>query len=188
MAEAGYEFNVITPDESIEASFDQPLPPTELVAELANRKAQAVAEELSGVDGGCIVLAADTIAECDGRILGKPKDESDARAMLSWMSGRQHYVLSGVCMKALAGGLQTSEETVVVSTTLQMAPLTEDWLEPYLKTGKWAGKAGAFGFQDGLGFVEILEGSESNVVGLPMERVSLLLAERGCLPASRYQS
>lgn len=188
LAEAGYGFEVIPPDEQVEESFDEPLPPEQLVAALAERKGVAVAEQLSSQAKAYIVLGADTVAECDGRILGKARDEQHAREMLRWMSGREHQVLSGVCLVSLASNGEQSLVIAVVTTTLQMAPLTDNWLEPYLATGKWQGKAGAFGYQDGLQFVKIISGSESNVVGLPMEHVSELLTARGCLPRNETET
>jgi septum formation protein len=116
------------------------------------------------------------VAECDGFILGKPRDEAAAREMLTQLSGREHRVLSGVCLWQSGD----SEPLVRVAVTrLQMDPLTEDQLSEYLASGGWEGKAGAFGYQDRLGWVHIIEGSESNVVGLPMELLADMLEELG---------
>ncbi|MEM8864087.1 MAG: nucleoside triphosphate pyrophosphatase [Planctomycetota bacterium] len=184
LQEAGYQFTIESPSEDAEPETIEGLSPTELVAELARLKAIDVAQRLaaSGQGADSLVLAADTVAECDGRVLGKPKDENHAREMLSWLSGREHLVLTGICLMTPDNPQPLAGEVVV--TQLVMSPLEEDWLEPFLATGGWRGKAGAFGFQDGLAFVRILNGSASNVVGLPMERVTQLLGELGCHPTA----
>ncbi len=137
--------------------------------------------QLEATDSGAaVLLAADTVAECGGRVLGKPTDEEHARAMLTELSGTEHRVFTGICL-GVSGAVVTLHSEVV-TTTLRMASLDDSWIEKYLATGLWEGKAGAFGYQDGLGFVTITEGSESNVVGLPMERVVKLLEQWNCRP------
>ncbi len=90
--------------------------------------------------------------------------------MLTTLSGREHHVLSGLCLWPVPDGRPAVRVAV---TTLRMDPLTPQKLADYLASEQWEGKAGAFGYQDGLDWVRVVEGSESNVVGLPME----LLAE-----------
>ena len=126
-----------------------------------------------------IILAADTVAECDGFILGKPRDEAQARAMLQQLSGREHRVLTGVCLWRLGD----SQPLVRVAVTrLRMDELSDQQLDEYLASGTWEGKAGSFGYQDRLGWVHIVDGSESNVVGLPMELLAEMLAELKATP------
>lgn len=176
--EAGYVFRVTPARPGVEeAGLCSDCPPSQLVADLARRKLDDVVDQLGGPDG-TVVLAADTVAECRGRVLGKPRDEDHARAILGELSGREHRVLTGVCVVGGDGAVHSEVET----TLLEMDPLDPDWLEGYLDSGKWEGKAGAFGYQDGLGFVRVLRGSETNVVGLPMGRVTTLLAARGITP------
>lgn len=340
LAEAGYDFEVVPPDQNVECGVCSESGPAGLVAELAFRKAKTVVEQLSksprspfSTPRSCVVLAADTVAECDGFILGKPRNEDDARRILTQLSGREHRVLTGVCLaplpafnplppgegrslgepgegvlvptpikKRLPSELldfarelrktQTDVETFMWSllrdrrfggfqfrrqhpvekyvldfychdqslaieidggqhntaaaraagehrtqflsqrgirvlrfwihdvfedtesvleaiwrelrrgqgtltpnpfpkgrgepptirvavTTLRMDTLTPAQLDEYLASGQWEGKAGAFGYQDRLGWVHIVEGSESNVVGLPMELVADMLSEIG---------
>jgi septum formation protein len=120
-----------------------------------------------------MILAADTVASCSGQILGKPTDEAHAVAMLKMLSGRRHDVYTGVCLWS-AGESRCLVD--VVRTELQMATLTEGMIDDYLETLLWEGKAGAFGYQDGNDWIELVgSGSESNVVGLPMERLKELL-------------
>lgn len=168
LTEAGYTFRVVAPSEAAECGAHRGESPTMLVARLACQKAADVAQR---VDEG-LILACDTVAECQGQVLGKPDDLEHARAMLATLSGREHRVLSGVCLRKVPDG-QTSVRVAV--TTLRMDTLTPGRLDDYLATGQWQGKAGAFGFQDGLDWVHVIAGSESNVVGLPMELLAEML-------------
>src|SRR5436190_23753492 len=94
---AGFNFVVIPPAEDVECGVCSEFGPAGLVADLAYRKAAAVRKTL-GKESPGLILAADTVAECDGFILGKPRDELDARTMLIQLSGREHRVLTGVCL------------------------------------------------------------------------------------------
>jgi septum formation protein len=118
-------------------------------------------------------VACDTVAECQGTILGKPADRDHARQILKTLRGREHRVYSGLCLWRRPDDWHEVEVDV---TTLVMQPLSDAELEAYLDSGAWEGKAGAFGYQDGLDWVRIVEGSASNVVGLPMERLAQMLA------------
>jgi septum formation protein len=94
--------------------------------------------------------------------------------MLTRLSGQPHRVYSGLCIWPLATGVPKTEVAV---THLQMNTLSEDALEDYLETDLWRGKAGAFGYQDGPDWLQITEGSGSNVIGLPLELLEKMLAE-----------
>jgi septum formation protein len=168
LAEAGFEMEVVPPSESAECGVCSGESPPELVARLAYQKAADVVDR--GHTG--LILACDTVAECHGQILGKPRDDAHAREMLQRLSGREHRVYSGLCLWESPGGEPRVE---VDCTVLRMDPLEGADIEQYLATGLWEGKAGAFGYQDGLDWVHIIEGSESNVVGLPMELLDRML-------------
>jgi septum formation protein len=118
------------------------------------------------------VLGCDTVAECDGQILGKPETAADARKMLELLSGREHRVLTGLCLWHSPTAVQI---TRVAITTLCMDPLTPEHVASYVASRQWEGKAGGFGYQDRLGWVHIIEGSASNVVGLPLELLAEML-------------
>ncbi len=167
---AGYEFDILAPDGSVEHGVADASSAVELVESLALAKAASVA---GTIERG-LVLAADTVAQCNGQILGKPRDVADARSMLQSLGGRIHYVHTGVCLWS-----RPDDKTLVRSDTTQllMSEFSDDRLEQYLATGDWRGKAGAFGYQDGLDWVSILDGSDSNVVGLPMELLVAMLKE-----------
>jgi len=183
LAEAGYRFQVRPPQEDVECGVCSTSGPEELVAELAFRKAAAVVRELqremaSGSPDRSqsepIVLAADTVVECNGMIFGKPRDEQDATKMLRQLSGRDHHVLTGICLWRL-GDVKPLVRVAV--THLKMDSLNDEQILEYVSTGAWESKAGAFGYQDRLGWIHIVEGSESNVVGLPMEYLDEMLIE-----------
>ncbi|HUG69204.1 MAG TPA: nucleoside triphosphate pyrophosphatase [Pirellulaceae bacterium] len=170
LEQAGYSFEVIPPHPSAECGVCSGETPNELVARLAKQKAADVA---SRVDEG-IVLACDTVAECGGQILGKPRDVEHARQMLELLSGRVHHVYSGLCLWQRPSDRVLERGDV---TKLRMEELSGVELERYLESEAWEGKAGAFGYQEGLDWLQIVAGSESNVIGLPMEKLRELLAE-----------
>ena len=166
---AGYEFTIDPASADAECGVCSRETAPELVARYAYRKAQSVIVRYDNA----MVLAADTVASCSGQILGKPKDEAHARSMLELLSGRRHDVYTGVCLWSAADKRCVVE---VVRTELQMQPLSAERIERYLDTMLWEGKAGGFGYQDGNDWIQVVgEGSESNVVGLPMERLKELL-------------
>lgn len=176
LSEAGYDFEVCPP---LDEAEPPPLPgesTRDYVARLATAKARDVARQLQGRprdDSGqrCVVVGCDTVAECGGEVLGKPVDRADARRMLELLSGREHHVLSGLCV------IEAGHERVEVDLTrLRMDRLAASDLDEYLASGQWEGKAGAFGYQDRLGWVHVVVGSESNVVGLPLELLARMLA------------
>lgn len=173
LEEAGYQFRVVEPHPGAECGVCSRESPGEMVARLARQKAADVAEQLGPqYRTGELIVACDTVAECAGSILGKPTDREHARQTLRLLSGREHRVYSGLCLWPLEGKAQTR----VARTTLRMDELSEDQLAEYLDSGLWEGKAGAFGYQDRVGWLQIVEGSESNVIGLPLELLAQMLA------------
>lgn len=169
MEEAGYDFTVMVPSQEAECGVCSGEAPAGLVAHLAYRKAADVAARVQrGTIIGC-----DTVAECLGQVLGKPCDEEHARQMLQLLRGREHRVLSGLCVWSRPEDCASVEVDV---TRLRMAAISDAELEAYLRTEAWVGKAGAFGYQDGVPWIEVLQGSESNVVGLPLELLARMLA------------
>ena len=165
---AGYSFTVMVAGVEAECGVCSRETAPEMVARYAYRKA---ADVVSRIDSG-LVLAADTVASCVGQILGKPRDQRHAEQILRLLSGRRHDVYTGVC---LWSAKQKKCLVDVVRTELEMLPLSEKMLQEYLDSMKWEGKAGAFGYQDGNDWLLVRSGSESNVVGLPMERLVELL-------------
>ena len=166
---AGYAFEVIAPSAHAEAGEPEGDATSVFVARLAVQKAADVAAR---VTGPACVIACDTVADCDGVVLGKPVDRAHAEHMLRMLSGRQHMVWSGLCLWHTG-----TQEFRVESecSTLTMSPLSESMIEAYLDSGAWQGKSGAFGYQDDHPWLQLTSGTASNVVGLPMELLSQML-------------
>ncbi len=168
LSEAGYRFEVISPAPDVEDGGSRSESVEQMVMRLARQKAADVARKVpAGTIIGC-----DTVALCKENVLGKPIHLQDARRMLQLMSGQKHQVLSGICL------WQRPSDRVMcrsATTSLAMEKLEDRQLEEYLETNQWEGKAGGFGYQDNLDWIRIVEGSESNVVGLPLELLAELL-------------
>ncbi len=141
--------------------------PAAYVERLAREKARAI----SSRDSQAEILAADTTVVIDGLILGKPVDDAEAREMLARLSGRTHEVLTGVAL--IRDGRMVS---AVETTRVRFAPMSDADIDWYIASGEPRGKAGAYAIQ-GLAsrFVDWIEGSYSNVVGLPVALVWKLL-------------
>jgi len=144
--------------------------PTAYVERLAREKAAAV--ELGDDE---VVIAADTIVELDGELFGKPTDASAAVAMLTRLAGRSHHVHTGLAVRRSVGG-NDRVDVEVVTTTVTMAPIDGELIEWYVASGEPMDKAGAYALQ-GLGdvLVEHLDGSVSNVIGLPLANLLRML-------------
>lgn len=172
---AGFRFQVIRPDiEEIAAPGEDP---TSLVKRLAQEKAAQVWE----VHPAAAVLAADTIVVLEGRILGKPADGAQARAMLEALSGRTHKVYSGVAILAPSGATRS----LCVQTEVRFRALALDEIERYVLSGEPLDKAGAYGIQEGAaGFVHSIDGSYTNVVGLPLAETLEAFRELGIVPGA----
>ena len=180
LAEAGFCFDVISASDAAEDGIRADETPGEFVARQAYQKANDVAGQLRrgeiALDNlrPTIIIGCDTVAVCEGEVLGKPCDMADARRMLQRLGGNRHEALSGLCLLNMTSG-KTQIETH--RTILYMRPWDEASLEIYLALRQWEGKAGAFGYQDGIDWLEIVEGSESNVVGLPLELLARMIDE-----------
>ena len=148
-----------------------------MVARLAEAKARAVAG-LVGEGKPAIIIGADTAVELDGEIFGKPRDAADAREMLSYLSGRTHFVLTGIFVLRLPDGATRS---AVERTAVTFAPLDPSEIEAYVTSGEPFDKAGGYAIQGRAGrYIPRIEGCYFNVVGLPLARLRALLGELGC--------
>ena len=163
---AGLEFTVrsMEVDESVEGDE----PPRHYVHRLAEKKALAVT---LGPDE--VILSADTTVALGNEILGKPNDDADARRMLEKLSGRRHDVYTGVCLRSAR---RISTQTAC--TGVWFESLSADEIEEYVRSGEPLDKAGAYAIQ-GLAskFIPRIDGSYSNVVGLPVDLVYRMLRE-----------
>jgi septum formation protein len=178
LAAAGIPFQVSVADvdERLETGED----PERYVRRVATDKARAVAATAHSK----AVLAADTVVLVDGQVLGKPQDLEDARRMLRLLSGRTHQVLTAVTLLTAPSpqGGSPGIDTEVAVTSVEFAPLEVGEIEWYVATGEPADKAGAYAIQ-GLGsrFVTRIDGSYSNVVGLPVGLVYRMCTRAGLL-------
>jgi septum formation protein len=150
---------------------DEAMDPEETPDGYVRRVAQLKAETVLSRAAGRPVLGADTVVLVDNHVLGKPKDGEEARRMLQMLSGREHMVMTGICLinpAASSGRAQTG----VSRTKVEFAALTDEEIEWYVATGEPVAHAGAYAIQ-GLAarFVKRIEGSYSNVAGLPVESV-----------------
>ncbi|MDI9591341.1 MAG: Maf family protein [Acidobacteriota bacterium] len=145
--------------------------PQDLVRRLAREKARHV-HERHGVGEDGFLLAADTIVWMGDEALGKPADETDARAMLRALSGRTHQVSTGVCLLCQPPGSACLESSFVDTTSVTFHDLTDGQIDAYVSSGECAGKAGSYAIQ-GIGrlLVRGIAGDYGNVVGLPTCRV-----------------
>ena len=152
----------------IDEAMDPAKPPAEEVARVSLAKALAVPREETDV-----VIAADTIVVLDGRVLGKPADKAEARAMLTALSGKTHQVMTGVTV--LQGNKSRTHTEI---TEVFFRPLSQKEIDRYVESGEPMDKAGAYGIQGGASlFVEKLHGDYYNVMGLPVCRLWQMLED-----------
>jgi septum formation protein len=176
LREAGYEFTVFP------ANIDEEIYPNLLPVELARHLSFEKAKAVAGRFAGDVVLAADTVVAFGDRSLGKPEDADDAKKMLSLLSWTTHIVITGVTVMQKESEVQ---QTRHVMSAVRMKKLTAKEIEDYVASRLWEGKAGGYGIQDKDPFVEKVSGSYSNIVGLPMEVVSKMLAEVGIVAVKK---
>jgi septum formation protein len=167
---AGMAFDVYAPQ------VDEARHPQEtadvMVARLAEAKARATVE-LVGKAKPAIIIGADTAVELDGEIFGKPRDAAHAREMLSSLSGRTHFVMTGICVLRLP---DSATRSAVERTAVTFAPLDPSEIEAYVRSGEPFDKAGGYAIQGRAGsYIPRLEGCYFNVVGLPLARLHRLL-------------
>ena len=164
------DFQILSPD--VDETVEPGLSPARMVETLSLRKARAAAGRAGADD---LILAADTVVALDGRVLGKPRDQGEAFAMLSALSGREHRVYTGVTV--LGGGQAATEHE---ETAVAFRALSPEEIRDYIATGEPMDKAGAYGIQ-GVGalLVQGIRGDYCNVVGLPLFRLGRMLSGFG---------
>lgn len=151
--------------------------PEEYVRRVAREKAAAGLERLKGTPGA-LVLAGDTEVVLDDDVFGKPQDAADAAAMLGRLSGRQHRVLSAICLASSQGSAEALCESEVTFARLDATTIAR-----YVAGGEPMGRAGAYAIQgDAQQFISHLSGSYSGVMGLPLYETAQLLRQHGALP------
>jgi len=177
LRQAGYRFEVRPPPIEDRGVTGAPTPGA-YVESLAYLKAMAAARGHRLTEG--LVLGADTIVELAGRIIGKPADEADARRILSELSGSEHRVLTGVALVDVAKSRRVLAHDV---TRIRMRRIAPGEIDAYVAGGEAMGKAGAYALQEtGDRYVEAIDGSLTNVVGLPMELLERMIRATGYKP------
>ena len=172
MEEEGIRFRVVVP-ETDEWDFrtHPELAPVDIARANARHKAEAVGRR----HPADIILAADTVVYCDGRLLGKPLNSEEAVSMLKWLSARTHEVMTAV---ALCDPARRCIHEQVARTQVTFRALNEPLIRNYIGKVNVMDKAGAYAMQEhGSDLIERIEGSKTNVIGLPMEIVRHLLAD-----------
>ncbi len=171
LEKTGLKFKVVKSD--FEEYVDTKLTPHELVKKLSLEKAKAVFENHKD----SIIIAADTIVVCDGKILGKPRDKKNARAMLKFLSGKSHLIITGftIISSDLKKSITKSQETKV-----WMRKISKTEIDSYVKTKEPYDKAGAYAIQ-GIAkkFIEKVEGDMLNAIGLPLNSLMFELKKLG---------
>lgn len=149
----------------VEESYPDDLPLEETATYIARKKAVPYKELIKPDE---LVITADTVVICEGKVLGKPKNTYDAREMLKLISGKTHQVITGVCFTT-----KEKEKSFSVSTHVTFANLTDDEIDYYITNYKPFDKAGAYGIQEWIGYIGVtrLEGSYFNVMGFPVQRI-----------------
>lgn len=165
----GLNFRVMTKD--VDESYPENLSPTEVAEYIATKKAKAFDSEINDE----ILITADTIVAIDNEILGKPVDAADAFRMLKLLSGRAHDVHTGVALLH-----QHNVVSFVDTTKVYFRELSDDEINYYIENYQPYDKAGAYGIQEWIGLTAVtrLEGSYTNVMGLPTEKLYLYLLQK----------
>jgi len=174
LASLGLQFEV-RPSRDKEPEWRQGIEPAKYAVQLAKNKGEDAAREFENA----VILSADTIVVLDDQVLGKPSDKQDGLRMLLELKGKPHVVITGLFIQCRAIGLFKQE---TVATKVFMADFPEEVLSSYMATGEGLDKAGSYAVQ-GIGsfLVERIEGSHTNVIGLPVTEVVNILLDAGLL-------
>lgn len=166
----------LSPDAVVPAEIDETPRPRELPAKYVQRLAEAKAAAVARARPGAFVLAADTAVACGRRILPKAEDEATAARCLDLLSGRRHRVMTGIAVVAPDGRTRSR----IVTSAVRFKLLGPADKRAYLATGEWQGKAGGYAIQGHAArLIPWIEGSYSNIVGLPLAEAADLLAGLG---------
>ena len=171
MSDAGYEFTVVLPEVDESAFAAEKTDPVEYAKRLALAKAKSVAQK----HPASFVIGADTIVDFQGRIIGKAADAKEAEQITGKLFSEPHKVITGIAIVRLSDGTELIRSD---STTVYPRKMTPGQIADHVRGGSWRDKAGAYAIQEtGDEFVEKIEGSLTNVMGLPMELLESLLTQ-----------
>jgi len=173
LTEAGYKFTVVSPEIDESAFLSEHISPCEYAKRLALAKAKNVAARFPD----CLVIGADTVVDFNGQMFGKPADAKEAEQITKKLFSAPHKVITAVAIVRLSDGTEIIESE---TTAVYPKKMTAEQIARHIKSGSWQDKAGAYAIQeDGDEFIEKIEGSLTNVMGLPMELLQRLLERIG---------
>lgn len=179
LAEAGYKFTSVSPNIDESAFSPDKISPCEYAKRLALAKAKSVAHQATAGSAqtrkhpDCLVIGADTIVDFCGQIIGKPNDAKEAEEITRKLFSRPHKVITAVAIIRFSDGTEIIESD---STTIYPKKITDEQIAEHIKSGSWQDKAGAYAIKEKDDeFIERIEGSLTNVMGLPMELLNRLL-------------
>lgn len=169
---SGIFFEVLVTNVDEEKFKEKISDPISLVKELARAKAIYAKHELMKRSSHAIIIAADTIVELNGEIIGKAKNEKEAFKMLKNLVGKKHNLITGIAIT------ESDNPKIIIDydiTKVEFLMLSDEEINDYVKTGEWKGRAGAYSINDKAGlFVNKINGSSSNVIGFPMHKLYLI--------------
>ena len=166
----------VTPS-TIEEVLDIGFRPEENARNIARAKAESIAPNFPD----CWVIGADTLVSMDDEIFQKPEDEKDAERILKRLSGREHMVVTGICV---VGPKKTLDKIAI--SKVKIKPLTEKEIKDYIATGEPMDKAGAYAIQGkGSFMIRSFSGSKTNIIGLPLDELKVLLKKTNYLPVGK---
>jgi septum formation protein len=158
--------------------------PIELVKELAKAKVLKAKEMLVNEEKGTVVIAADTIVELNGEIIGKAQNEAEAFKMLKNLANSSHNLITGIAVTEIDNTKVVIDYDITVVTILD---LSDDDIRDYIRIGEWKGRAGAYSIRDRASlFIKEIQGSPSNVIGLPMQKIFEILKKEFNLNLFKY--
>jgi len=170
LKKAGYNFKVVPPDIDESAFPAEGVEPCEYAKRIALAKAKNVATEFPD----SLVIGADTVVDFEGEIIGKPRDAKEAEEITRKLFSRPHKVITAIAIVRLSDGIEVVESD---TTVVYPKKMTDEQIAKHIGDGSWQGKAGAYAIKEGVDeFVEKIDGSLSNVMGLPMELLERMLA------------
>ncbi len=159
----GIDFQIQTKE--VEEIFPEGLLPAQIPVYLAELKARTFINDLKSCD---LLITADTIVFLENKVIGKPENQKDAQNLLRMLSGREHQVISGVCLTSV-----NKQKSFHATTNVQFKHLSEEEINYYINSFRPYDKAGAYGIQEWIGYIGIshIEGSFYNVMGLPIQKL-----------------
>jgi len=168
LSKSGYKFEVAPAEIDEESFLKEGITPVRF----AEQTALAKANEIAARNPESLVLGADTVVDCDGQIIGKASDEQHAKEITEKLFSQPHKVITAVALVRKSDNLEIVESD---TTVIYPKPMSKQQIAEHIRSGRWKGKAGAYAIQESDEFIKRVEGSFTNVIGLPMELLEELM-------------